>query len=66
MNTDEKGNKIAEKKISKKTKSADKRERMMAAAKRGEKPHYCPECGFRKRSKKHGVEFCTCENKLEN
>jgi len=66
MITDEHGNKLPQAKIRKKTKSADKRERMMVAARKGEKPRYCPECGYRKRSKKHGVEFCTGENELEN
>ena len=59
MNTDEKGNKIAEKKISKTQKSLKKREQMKQLTKKGEKPRYCPECGYRKRSKRHGVDFCT-------
>ena len=57
MNIDEQGNKIAEKKISDKTKG--KKERMLAAetSKRlneiGIRDDHCPQCGYRVRARGH-------------
>jgi len=55
MNTDEHGNKIAEKKISDKDKGKQKRilAAIKAKGKKGVKNSHCPYCGYRIRSAGH-------------